>query len=425
MSSVPLNSAPDLVVRSAPIADPGSLIGLLPAGLPADEIFSWVRGGDGIIGWGRTAAMRSRGPARMAEADRWWGAVLQRATVQDAVQRPGTGLICFGSFAFADHSPQDSPLIIPQVVVGRAEGQCWVTTIRHRHDVAQPVTIRPAPQAAAPQWLHEEPGHLDEEQWRRAVAKGITRIQSGAMDKIVLARDVVATCAEPIDPRAVLARLSSDYPNTWTFSVDGLIGATPELLVRRTRGLATSRVLAGTIRRSGDDEKDLASAARLARSSKDREEHEYAVRSVVDALTEHCLSMNVPEAPFVLHLPNVMHLATDIAGVLRDGVSSLALAAALHPSAAVCGTPTADAARAITELEEMDRARYAGPVGWCGADGDGEWGIALRSGQIEAADPRRIRLFAGCGIVAGSDPDAELAESQAKLVPMRSAVGTR
>src|SRR5690349_6014399 len=153
----------------------------------------------------------------------------------------------------------------------------------------------------------------------------------------------------------------------WTFHVDGLFGATPEMLVRRERGLVTSRVLAGTIRRTGDDTRDLALAASLARSSKDLEEHEYAVRSVAEALEPHCTSMNVPEAPFVLHLANVMHLATDVAGVLADGATSLGLAASLHPSAAVCGTPTPVAAVAIAELEHMDRGRYAGPVGWMDA----------------------------------------------------------
>ena len=132
--------------------------------------------------------------------------------------------------------------------------------------------------------------------------------------------------------------------------------------------------------------------------------------------------MNVPETPFVLHLPNVMHLATDVTGVLADGASSLALAEALHPSAAVCGTPTAIADRVIADLEGMDRRRYAGPVGWIDASGDGEWGIALRTGEVDPGDPSRMRLFAGCGIVAGSDPEAEVAESDAKLVPMRDAL---
>ncbi len=183
-------------------------------------------------------------------------------------------------------------------------------------------------------------------------------------------------------------------------------------------------VLAGTIRRTGDDEHDLALAASLARSSKDLEEHEFAVRSVAEALQEHCQSMLVPESPFVLHLPNVMHLATDVSGVAANGASALGLAAALHPSAAICGTPTAVARDLIAELEGMSRGRYSGPVGWLDASGDGEWGIALRCGQADPDEPSRMRLFAGCGIVAGSDPAAELAESNAKLVPMRDALGT-
>jgi menaquinone-specific isochorismate synthase len=240
---------------------------------------------------------------------------------------------------------------------------------------------------------------------------------------VVLARDLIAIAEQPIDLRWPLRQLASSYPNCWTFAVDGLIGATPELLVRREKGLITSRVLAGTIRRTGDDAHDLALAASLARSSKDLEEHEFAVRSVADALKPHCTSMNVPETPFVLHLPNVMHLATDVAGVAANGASALGLAAALHPSAAVCGTPTDLARDLIGEIEGMRRGRFSGPVGWMDAAGDGEWCIALRCGQADPDDPRRMRIFAGAGIVAGSDPVAELAETNAKLVPMRDALG--
>ena len=165
------------------------------------------------------------------------------------------------------------------------------------------------------------------------------------------------------------------------------------MLVRRERGLVTSRVLAGTIRRTGDDDRDLALAATLARSSKDLEEHEYAVRSVADALDPHCSSMNVPEAPFVLHLPNVMHLATDVAGVVHDAdtVSSLQLAEALHPSAAVGGTPTETASRLIAEIEGMDRGRYAGPVGWMDATGDGEWAHRPALGRPRRLDGPPVR----------------------------------
>jgi menaquinone-specific isochorismate synthase len=300
-------------------------------------------------------------------------------------------------------------------VVGRRSGRTWLTLVGDASYAGR------GARAVAPQDVVFSDGAMNGEQWMTVVAEGIRRITDGDLGKVVLARDMVATAAGPIDVRWPLRRLAANYPMCWTFHVDGLFGATPELLVRRERGLVTSRVLAGTIRRTGDDEHDLALAAALARSSKDHEEHEYAVRSVADALEPHCSSMIVPETPFVLHLPNVMHLASDVAGVVHDSatVSSLQLAASLHPSAAVGGTPTAAAVALIAEIEGMDRGRYAGPVGWMDATGDGEWGIALRSAEI-AGDT--VRLFAGCGIVADSDPEAELAEAQAKFVPVRDAL---
>jgi menaquinone-specific isochorismate synthase len=257
--------------------------------------------------------------------------------------------------------------------------------------------------------------------WETVVADAVSRIAAGELEKVVLARDLIATADEAIDVRWPLARLAADYEMCWTFHVDGLFGATPEMLVRRERGLVTSRVLAGTIRRTGDDEADVALAGQLARSSKDLEEHEYAVRSVAESLAPYCSSTNVPEVPFVLHLPNVMHLATDVAGVVHDsdGANVLDLAAALHPSAAVGGTPTKVAVELIDEIEGMDRGRYAGPVGWMDAAGDGEFGIALRSAEISG---NQVRLFAGCGIVADSDPEAELAEAQAKFLPVRDSL---
>ena len=419
-SATPHGQTSPLVARTVAL-DVDTAANLLDL-LPADRPVTWLRRGDGLIGWGVAAEIRTSGATRFSDAGKWWAETTTHAVVRNEVNEPGSGLVCFGSFAFADE-PGSSVLTVPEIVIGRRGDIVWLTTISRgsldmldRRDAV--VVVEPP---VAPVEVSFADGSLNGEEWMSVVADAVARINEGELEKVVLARDLVATAARPVDVRWPLRRLAEDYPMCWTFHVDGLFGATPEMLVRRERGLVTSRVLAGTIRRTGDDERDLALAATLARSSKDLEEHEYAVRSVADSLDPHCSSMNVPEAPFVLHLPNVMHLATDVAGVVHDAetVSSLQLAEALHPSAAVGGTPTPVATRLIAEIEQMERGRYAGPVGWMDATGDGEWGIALRSAQLSGST---VRLFAGCGIVADSDPEAEMAEAQAKFVPVRDAL---
>jgi menaquinone-specific isochorismate synthase len=410
-----------LVARTVPLPDPGPLLELLPA----RAALAWVRRGEGLVGWGEAMRVSSSGPDRFAAAQRAWSEVVAHSVVRDEVRLPGTGPVAFGSFSFSPDSPAGGVLVVPEVLVGHRGGRWWLTTIG-AGGVLPPMT-RPEP-TDEPAGMGEvtfTDGVRSQSDWECTVAEAIARIGAGAVEKVVLARDLQARTSEPIDPRLLLTRLAERYPGCWTFSVDGLLGATPEMLVKLERGLVTSRVLAGTIRRSEDDAHDLALAASLARSSKDLEEHEYAVRSVVEALEPYCTTTNVPESPFVLHLANVMHLATDVTGVLADGATSLQLAAALHPSAAVCGTPTEAASALIDEVEGMDRDRYAGPVGWLDAAGDGEWGIALRCARIDPEDAHAIRLFAGCGIVAGSDPAAELAESNAKLLPIREALTPR
>ena len=403
------------------VEGPRSLLALLPDAADPTQICSWVRRGEGLVGWGRALELTTEGPERFSRAQAWWRDVVDAAVVRDEVGLPGTGPVAFGSVSYAAASPAGAKLVVPEVVVGARDGRYWVTTIGTESELPAPVVPRQsAPRE--PEGVAFADGALSPARWAGAVARAVDRITAGDLDKVVLARDLRVSADAPIDPRWLLTRLAERYDTTWVFAVDGLVGATPEMLVRLEKGLVTSRVLAGTIRRTGDDAHDLALAASLARSSKDLEEHEYAVRSVADALRPHCTSMNVPESPFVLHLSNVMHLATDVAGVLADKSTSLALAASLHPSAAVCGTPSPVADELITELEGMDRGRYAGPVGWMDASGDGEWGIALRCGAFDEHDPSSMRLFAGCGIVAGSDPESEVAESDAKLVPMRDAL---
>ena len=384
--------------------------------LPKGENFSWVRGGDGVVGWGVHASTTVKGPNRFNDARTWWHSQLEKFAITNNVQGSATGPILFTSFSFSPD--EESVLVIPKVIVGMNSGISWITWIGAE---SQPELLDEPDTVSNPTltWSEDE---LASEHWITHVAQAVAKIHSGDIEKVVLARDLTATSANSIDERFALRNLSSAYPSTWVFSVAGLIGATPELLLRLKRGMVTSRVLAGTISKSGDDARDLALAGSLARSSKDLEEHEYAVRSVADALEPFCSSTNIPETPFVLHLANVMHLATDVTGALIESKSNIdvfTLLNQLHPSAAVCGTPTDKAAKVISEIETMSRGRYAGPVGWIDARGDGELGIALRCGQISE---NTIRLYAGCGIVAGSDPEKELAESEAKFSAMKSAL---
>ena len=385
-----------------------------------DLVNAWVRSGDGLVGFGEYKKIELKGENRFVAARKWWELQLAEFNIQNNVHGSGTGPILFSSFSF--DPDQISVLIIPEIIIGQKNGKSWITWIG---DSKQPDLgkLNNSPISSDIAW---QEGSISESNWRIQVGSAIDAIKSGKLEKVVLARDISASSKSEINVRGLLQRLEIEYPSTWIFLVDGLIGATPELLVRLSKSLVTSRVLAGTIRKTGNEDRDLTLAASLAKSSKDLEEHEYAVRSVADALAPFCSSTNVPESPFVLHLSNVMHLATDVTGVLNDSAKQadiFTLIEKLHPSAAVCGTPTEEAKQLIKKLEQMNRGRYAGPVGWIDAHNDGEVAIALRCGQL-SSDRKMIRIFAGCGIVAGSDPVNEFAESQAKLMPMRTALET-
>ena len=399
-------------VRSVPIADPGRLVDALPT----PTVVSWTRGTDGFAAWGEAARFTTNGANRFTEAAQWWRRAVASAAIDDQVAVPGSGALAFASFTF-DDGPSDSVVIVPQVVVGRRDGASWITTVGDVDPTAVGVTP-----VTEPGQVRYSDGDVSSARYEAAVAEAVRRIDAGEIDKVVLARDMVAMAEAPLDVRALLQRLAMRYPSCWTFAVDGLIGSTPELLVRRTGDHVVSRVLAGTTPRSTDAVVDARHAAELLASDKDRIEHELAVRSVADSLGPFCSDMVVPRAPEVVRLANVQHLQTDVTGRLANGESALDLAAALHPTAAVCGTPTGVARNVIRELEGMDRGRYAGPVGWIDSRGDGAFGIALRCAQINLDDPGTLRMFAGCGIVAGSTPSNELAEAQTKFLAIREAL---
>ena len=414
-------TSPDAAARTATTVradDAGALIDLLPA----EGALSWVRRGEGLVGWGEAARLEVSGPRALADAAAWWADYTAGLDVDDALDVPGSGPVLFASIAF-DPTAGTSVFVVPEVAVGLRDGIGWVTTVGD----ADPRVVRPAEPGTdagpAPRLRYAD-GALDPATWCSAVATAVARIGAGDLAKVVLARDMLVSSDVPLDPRRLLRRLAARFPDCWTFSVDGLLGATPELLLRRTGRELSARVLAGTAARgAGADDARLAAA--LMGSAKDRAEHALAVDSVVRALEPFCTSLDAPEEPELLTLANVRHLATDVTGVQRDdGVRGRAglldLIGAVHPTAAVCGTPTPDAAAVIAELEGMDRGRYAGPVGWLDARGNGEFGLALRCAELTGDSG--ARLFAGCGIVAGSDPTAELAETQAKFAAFQAAL---
>jgi menaquinone-specific isochorismate synthase len=408
-----------LIVRSVSVPDPGATF---LDQIPVPAAFSWVRQTAGLVGWGEAARITLPAAAdRFTTAEKWLREIADGADVDDAVRRRGSGLVAFGSFTFDDAS-EGSVLIVPRAILGRdGTGNAWLTTIT---PAGTPAGTPASPGAhippTPPHGLRWHDGSLSAPEWVQSVGEAVRRItHSPDLRKVVLARDLFASADGPIDARVLLRRLAARYPGCYTFAVDGLVGATPELLIRKDGWEVSSVVLAGTTPRGATAEQDAALARGLLGSAKENEEHEYAAVSLRDTLSPLCEAMYIAPRPALIRLANVQHLGTRVDGTLTAAKSALALVAAVHPTAAVGGTPTEAAVEVIRELESMDRERYAGPVGWIDADGNGEWGIALRCAQLAG---NRARLFAGCGIVAGSDADAELAETESKFRPVRTAL---
>jgi menaquinone-specific isochorismate synthase len=389
-----------------PLDDIGPLIPLLDSRDP----LLFIRRGQGIGGIGEAMRLEFTGPTRMTDAAAAWREVLAAASITDPIGIPGTGLVALGSFAFSEHSVATSVLIVPSVIIGRRDGVSWITRINSDAPT-------PRPRAFGAEYrISLLPGQMTADAFIAAVDTALERIAAGSVSKVVIARDLIGHLPEGADLRLVLASLALGYPDCFTFAVNGFIGSSPETLVRVDAGSVGARVLAGSIGRGADAEADHDAAVTLATSVKDLDEHQYALRSELTALAPHSANLATSELPFTLKLPNLWHLASDVAGTLSDGSTSLDLIAALHPTAAVAGAPTQAALDLIHELEPFDRGRYAGPVGWVGANGDGEWAVALRSAHVSHTG--RVTAYAGAGIVAGSEPARELAETKMKFRPV-------
>lgn len=367
----------------------------------------FARGGAGLAGRGEALRIAHRAADDPTETV---GAALASIPLEDEVGRPGCGPVGFAALPFDRQAAGD--VVVPELVVGRSEdGTRWVTTVGPR-DAPEPEVIAPAVEEASPARIEIATARPAAD-WCAAVGTATEVIRAGGLDKVVLAREVTVTADRPIAVATVLDRLRTVFPGCWISSVDGVVGASPELLVARRGDVVHSHPLAGTARRGGDPSADARLAAGLLASEKNREEHRITIDEVHETLLPWCSYLDSEAEPSIVAVANVQHLGTLVEGRLSDPPPSvLELVRALHPTPAVCGRPRDSALALIAELEEMDRGAYAGPVGWVDHQGNGEWAVGVRSATI---DRTVARLRAGNGIVADSQPLLELAETQVKL----------
>lgn len=399
----------------------------------SDVLFS--TDGVGLVGIG--VASRIVVPRRdRAAVGAHVGDILGAIETRDEVGVPGTGPVGLGAFPFDPEA--DGELVIPRITIGRrADGSAWITTIAepgedpetHEVDAVLARATRVGTGFARDAGLHPSsgsPSHFElqplrsPEDWCEAVTTATERLAAGAARKVVLARGVEILTDRPISPSAVLSQLRRTFPASHLFSVDGFVGATPELLVERADSVVRAHPMAGTAPRSGDPETDARLAAALLASTNTRDEHRHTIDMVHDTLLPWCSYLDEEAEPSIVAVANVQHLSTRLEGRLSEPVASvLDLVGALHPTPAVGGMPREAALALIDELEALDRGRYAGPVGWVDAKGNGTWAVGIRSAQI---DGTRTRVHAGVGVVAESVAEQELAETRAKLQTMLGAI---
>jgi menaquinone-specific isochorismate synthase len=368
----------------------------------------FVRDGVGLAG--RDVAAR----VPHAEARAFLGSLV----VDDAVQRPGSGPVLVGCVPFDAGAPHD--FILPRrSVVRDADGTAWATFVAD--DGAAPdFSPAPAPRQGAGSF-EVGPG-ISIGHYLAAVTAVRDAARRGEVVKAVVARDLVVRCSEPIDPAALVARLRTSFGSSHRFLIDGFVGASPELLVSVDGRSVASHPLAGTAPRTGDAATDDALAAALVASTKNQAEHRVVIDAVHDALLPYCSYLDWEPEPSIVRVANVQHLGTRMEGRLADPpLHVLEAVHLLSPTPALGGHPRQPALDLIARVEGMERGRYGGAVGWFDRHGNGTFAVAIRCAEL-SGDRRTARLFAGGGIVAESDPEAELAETQAKFQAMLAAI---
>ena len=409
-----------LHVRTRRIEEAVDLLGHVPDAVSG----AWLRHGQGMVALGTAWSVRADGPHRFAAAGAAFRSVAARARVDDEVRVRTSGLIALGSFSYADGSPRPSTLMVPRALLGVHDGESFLTVVGVDEEPAWPTSWRdlfpssPVPAASA-EPLDVAAAHTPDE-YQALVTAAVEEIRAGHAEKIVLSERTTVRTPVPLSRAVLLTRLARAYPSTWVYLLEDVVGASPEMLAQTEAGRVFSRVLAGSRPVADDGELDEADRRAFRTDSKELAEHAFAVDSVVDRLEGLAAELEVSPEPFVLRLPGLEHLASDVSARLRGGATSLDVASRLHPSAAVSGTPRERADEIIAELEPHDRGGYASPVGWMDAAGDGQWAIALRMAHL--VDERTVVLQAGGGLVAASDPVSEHAEALAKCRPMLRAL---
>ena len=337
----------------------------------------------------------------------------------DPVGRPGTGPVAIGALPFDPTRP--GHLVVPRRIFGCDSEGGWMTTVEPADVGPDPVFLGPAPGDTdePPDEFRMTPSMAHRE-WKDIVAAALDRIAEGDFTKVVLARRIDIEANRPFVVTDVLERLCALYPSCMVYSIEGFVGASPELLLSKSGHTIESHPLAGTVARSGDVHGDEALIARLMSSPKARHEHRVVIDAISEALRPLCSELDVPDVPSILGLRNVSHLATHIKGRLQAGdASALELVSRIHPTPAVGGTPAEPAIHYLQKVEGFDRGTYAGPVGWVDARGDGMWALGIRCARISGPS---ASIYAGNGIVAGSDPAEELAETQLKFQALLAAL---
>jgi menaquinone-specific isochorismate synthase len=371
--------------------------------------FLFARDNSGLAGRGIAA----RVPAERARE------FLASLDVRDEVDRPGSGPVLFGAVPFDGDRPHE--FVLPQVMVACDEsGDSWVTTI----DDASLESFTQEPPASTSNLrpsFRVRPG-VAIDHYLAAVSAARDAVARGELEKVVIARDVIVESDEPIDVAALTARLRQSFGSSYRYLIDGLVGASPELLIERRGNLVSSHPLAGTTPRTGDPSTDERLARELLASTKNQVEHRIVIDMVHDTLLPHCSYLDWEEQPSVVPVANVQHLGTLMSGRLSEPLLHVLDAVhLLSPTPALGGSPRAAALDVIARYEGMDRGRYGGAVGWFDRHGNGTFAVTIRCAEVDTQH-RVARLYAGGGIVAESEPLAELAETQAKFQAMLAAI---